>query len=239
MKGSRECIFPEPRRDSKSSRSARQDKLQQESRKPSFVTHENCTGEEQDEGSCEQQHRPKTAHQRASCDRLVHVPNIRRSLDQVGIKSDPKELAQIQAPSDDVPSDLSYITSYRESKFSNIPKEAPQKRPPWSHLPHDLQFHLQYHQTTVNFHHYFFKHDASHFFHTLLIEQALLYKPLLFAVVGFAAFHWTMKRANGRIQDFLGYYNTSVSLLRKSLANGEPHTDATMLTALQLATFEV
>ena len=62
---------------------------------------------------------------------------------------------------------------------------------------------------------------------------------LLYAVVGFAAFQLTVTRSDGKIQDFLGYYNTSVSLLRKSLVENQKHTDATMLTILQLATFEV
>ena len=91
----------------------------------------------------------------------------------------------------------------------------------------------------MTFHHYFFKHDASHFFRTLLIEQAIMYEPLLYAVTGFAAFHLTVKRIDGKMQDFLGYYNKSVSSLRESLASREPHTDATVLTVLQLATFEV
>ena len=49
----------------------------------------------------------------------------------------------------------------------------------------------------------------------------------------------TVKRQNGRIQDFLEYYDKSVSLLRKSLAGGQIYTDATLLTTLQLAAFEV
>ena len=49
----------------------------------------------------------------------------------------------------------------------------------------------------------------------------------------------TVKRQNGRIQDFLGYYDKAVSLLRKSLAGGQVYEDATLLTTLQLATFEV
>lgn len=82
-------------------------------------------------------------------------------------------------------------------------------------------------------------HDASYFHHHILVEQALNYDPLLYAVAGFAAFQSTVKRSDGRIQDFLGYYNKSLSLLRKSLRDHQQHTDATMLTILQLATLEV
>ena len=58
----------------------------------------------------------------------------------------------------------------------------------WTNLPNDLQYYLDYHQKSVTYHHYFFKHDANHFLHNILIEQALCYDPLLYAVVGFSAF---------------------------------------------------
>lgn len=124
-------------------------------------------------------------------------------------------------------------------KFSSVSTSASQDALSWSHLSEDLRFYLDYHQKHVTYHHYFFKHRAEGFTHTVLYEQALRYDPLLYAVVGFAAFHMTIKRQNGRIQDFLGYYDKAVTLLRKSLAGGQTYTDATLLTTLQLATFEV
>lgn len=127
-------------------------------------------------------------------------------------------------------------------KFSSVSTETSQddrRLGPWAHLPQDMQFYLDYHKTHLTSHHYFFKHEAHHFLHTILIEHALLYDPLLYAVVGFAAFQLTVTRPNGKIQDFLGYYNKSVSLLRRSLIENEKHTNATMMTILQLATFEV
>lgn len=127
----------------------------------------------------------------------------------------------------------------KPEKSSSVSTVASQEDKPWSHLPKDLQFYLEYHKTQLTYHHYFFKHDANHFLHHILIESALIYDPLLYAVAGFAAFQSTVKRPNGKIQDFLGYYNKSVSLLRKSLRDNQKHTDATMLTILQLATFEV
>ncbi|KAL8731420.1 MAG: hypothetical protein Q9166_003395 [cf. Caloplaca sp. 2 TL-2023] len=90
----------------------------------------------------------------------------------------------------------------------------------------------------MTYHHYFFRHDANYFLHHILIEQALSYEPLLHAVTSFAAFQAALGKPDGKIQDFLGYYNRSVSLLRKSLASGQKHTDATLLTILQLATIE-
>ena len=127
----------------------------------------------------------------------------------------------------------------KPAKFSSVSTEPPQDTKAWSQLPPDLQYYLDYHKTHLTSHHWFFKHDANHFLHTILVDLALHYDPLLYAVVGFAAFQSTVTRPGGKIQDFLGYYNKSVSLLRKSLYNNERHTDATMLTILQLATFEV
>lgn len=129
--------------------------------------------------------------------------------------------------------------SENPDKSSSVSTDVSQEDRIWSHLSPDLQFYLEYHTTRLTYHHYFFKHDANHFLHNILIEHALKYDPLLYAVVGFSAFQLTVTRADGKIQDFLGYYNKSVSLLRKSLVENQKHTDATMLTILQLATFEV
>ena len=124
-------------------------------------------------------------------------------------------------------------------KASSISTSGSKESTMWSHLPDDFQYYLEYHRKTLNSHHYFLKHDSDHFLHTLLIEQALQYEPLLYAVIGFAAYHMTIKRPQGKIQDFLGYYDKAMSSLRKSLASNHQHTNGTLLTILQLATFEV
>ena len=131
-------------------------------------------------------------------------------------------------------------SSYSPSgRLSSVSAEPSSENTPYSHLPRDIQFYIDYHQRCLNYHHYFFKSDASEFVHSILLEKALQYQPLLFALVGFAAFHMTLKKPNGKIQEFLQYYNRSVSLLRKSLSSGDKHTEATLLTILQLAAFEV
>lgn len=127
----------------------------------------------------------------------------------------------------------------RPEKFSSASRETSQEDQLWSHLSPDLQFYLAYHRTELTYHHWFFKHDANHFLHHILIDQALSYDPLLYAVAGFAAYQWTVKQPNGKMQDFLRHYDKSVSLLLRSLQDNQKHTDATMLTILQLATFEV
>lgn len=108
----------------------------------------------------------------------------------------------------------------------------------WSHLDANLQHLLEVHQN-MNHHHYLFKHRADDFLHVTLIEQALSYDPLLYAVCCFAAYHESLRAKNGDIKDFLEYYNKSVTLLLWSLQSQQKHTLATLLTILQLATFEV
>ncbi|MCJ1295367.1 hypothetical protein MMC34_006929 [Xylographa carneopallida] len=121
---------------------------------------------------------------------------------------------------------------------SSVSPGASQEISQWSHLDKDIQRLLHYHQTHLTFHHYFFKHGGAHFVHTTLLETALEYKPLLYALVGFAAFHETTKNPNGKIGDFLEWYNKSVMKLLKYLKAGRKHNEATLLTILQLAAFE-
>jgi hypothetical protein len=71
------------------------------------------------------------------------------------------------------------------------------------------------------------------------LELAVRNEPLWYAVVGFAAYYHTLTKPDGRIQDFLGYYNKSVSLLRLSIQRNKRHNLATLLTILQLASIEV
>ena len=109
----------------------------------------------------------------------------------------------------------------------------------WAHLPADLRFYLDYHRNHLDHHVYFFRHRCDYFLHTILPALALTYEPLLFSVVGFAAFQMALKEAGGKIENFLDYYNRSVTGLRKSLADGQAHSETMVLTILQLATFEV
>lgn len=123
-------------------------------------------------------------------------------------------------------------------KFPAVSTATSQEASPWFHLASNLQYHLKYHQQ-LSYHYYFLGHDSSNFIHNILVEHAISYEPLLYAIVGFAAFLEILQNRKGKIQDFLGYYNKSVTLLRKSLSEGQEHTHATLLTILQLATFEV
>jgi len=105
-------------------------------------------------------------------------------------------------------------------------------------LQDDIRFFLAYHQENMNYHHYFLRREAEEFVHKSIIEHALKYKPLLYVLVGFAAYHYTLHQPQGKLCDFLKYYNKSLLLLRKSLESGEQHDEAMLITVLQLTIFE-
>lgn len=104
-------------------------------------------------------------------------------------------------------------------------------------LSPDMQFYLEYARTNLTKHHWEMKLDGKGFLNKTLIEIALRFEPLLYAVVGFAAYHFTLSKRDGQLKDFLGYYQKSVSLLRQTIKQ-KPNL-ATIMTILQLATIEV
>jgi hypothetical protein len=97
---------------------------------------------------------------------------------------------------------------------------------------------MTYHREKLTHQHYAMKYDCGDFLKTTFLEIALGYEPLLYAITAFSAYHHTLMKPDGKLSNFLGYYNKSVSLLRHSLERSPRHTVATLLTILQLATFE-
>jgi Fungal specific transcription factor domain/Fungal Zn(2)-Cys(6) binuclear cluster domain len=134
------------------------------------------------------------------------------------------------------PSSFRSAALHSSSTISAPGLNAPSPR--WAHLAPDLRKYLQYQQDYMTYYHYFFKLDNNDFLHTEFIDLALENESLLYAVVGFAAYHHTLERPDGKLSHFLGYYSKAVSLLRSSLEEGHQRTAATFLTILQLATFE-
>ena len=109
----------------------------------------------------------------------------------------------------------------------------------WSHLKPSLQKLLHFHESELSFYHYFLKIDFNDFIHTTFLDIAVSHEPLLYAVAGFAAYHRTLREPNGALKDFLSYYSRSMTLLRESIQDKQKTSEATLLTILQLATFEV
>ncbi|KAL2793560.1 hypothetical protein BJX66DRAFT_223065 [Aspergillus keveii] len=110
--------------------------------------------------------------------------------------------------------------------------------PSTAHLPEDIRFYYSYHRDSINFRHYFLNPRSASFVRDALLEYALQYEPLLYAIVGFAAYHHCVQTNGAKLYTFLRYYNKALSLLRKSLGSGEPYSEATLATVLVLTTFE-
>ncbi|KAJ5805071.1 hypothetical protein N7474_010958 [Penicillium riverlandense] len=105
-------------------------------------------------------------------------------------------------------------------------------------LPDDVRFYLNFHQEYITYQHYFLKQSSDHFIHQSIIELALQYEPLLYALTGFSAYHHTLQSPDGKMYTFLKYYNKALTLLRKSLGSAEEHGEATLVTVLVLTSFE-
>lgn len=111
-------------------------------------------------------------------------------------------------------------------------------RPEFSRLPADLQFYLNYYVENITHYHYCMLTDSGNFYKEFLPMQALQNEALLYALVGFAAYHHTLKNPEGQIKDFLQYYHKSVTLLLGFLGKKEKNNIGTIMTILQLATIE-
>lgn len=164
------------------------------------------------------------------------MPSVEQAVDTKDKSLSPSTDSSVLSGTPSISASMSQPEKLSSVSTTTSQEAVPQLR--WPHLSSDLRYHLEYHQQ-LTYNHYFFEHNANDFIHNILVEQAMSYEPLLYAVVGFAAFQRTLQARKGKIQNFLGYYNKSVTLLRKSLFDGHEHTHATLLTILQLATFEV
>ncbi|KAH8680892.1 hypothetical protein BX600DRAFT_6270 [Xylariales sp. PMI_506] len=111
----------------------------------------------------------------------------------------------------------------------------------WSHLAGDLRFYLDYYFEHLTYYNYCMVVDHDDFFRRFLPSIATRSgnEALLYALVGFSAYHYTIQqKPDGQIQDFLQYYNASVRSLLSSFRKKEKQNTATLLTILQLATIE-
>ncbi|KAI9718684.1 MAG: hypothetical protein M1828_006619 [Chrysothrix sp. TS-e1954] len=64
------------------------------------------------------------------------------------------------------------------------------------------------------------------------------YDPLLYAMLGFAAYMHTVSNPAAELQDFLPFYSKSLALLRQELQNEKQPSLAVLLTILQLTLLE-
>ncbi|KAJ6789309.1 hypothetical protein PWT90_01049 [Aphanocladium album] len=108
-----------------------------------------------------------------------------------------------------------------------------------ANLPGDYQMHLQYLYENVTCHHYCLTNDSDNFFVRGMIIEASRNQLLLNAVVAFAAYLQSTEQPEGKLRDFLLYYNRSITLLLECLKQDQTHNLPTLLSILQLATIEI
>jgi hypothetical protein len=106
-------------------------------------------------------------------------------------------------------------------------------------LPKDVKFYLKFHREHMSHHHYAFKYDGGDFLKTTFLEIAMNdgSAALLYSIVAFAAYHYSIAKNDSNIATFLSYYNKSITFLQQSLKRHR-HSVSTLLTILQLATIE-
>lgn len=121
----------------------------------------------------------------------------------------------------------------RESALS------PKAQAKFRSLPKDVKRYMEYHRDELSHHHYAWKYDGGDFLKSTYLEIALGYEPLIYAICAFSSYFHELSKPNGRVQTFLSYYDKSVRLLRQSLLKMTRPSIPTLLTILQLASFEV
>ncbi|RDW79724.1 hypothetical protein BP6252_04362 [Coleophoma cylindrospora] len=251
-KGSRECVYPEPKEPaSRSSAAGKSSQAEShgspdsspdeseddpESERPGTVQeNDNPTGEDCRRGSISTipAQRPESTQNFAE----------RRSLTR--LSSETPSLIQDKgaSPTPSTEGSLSHshytgVVSRPRKQPSSASTASNSRKTDWTHLPRNLQYYLDYFYENLTHHHYSLKYDPCNFLQTSYIDIALKNEVLLYAVVGFSAFQATLHSPSGKIQDFLQYYNKAVSLLLRSLKKGDRHEVGTLLAILQLATVE-
>ena len=107
-------------------------------------------------------------------------------------------------------------------------------------LKQEMEKYLRFQHDYMTCYHYLFKLDPEGFVHGELIDLALRFEPLLYAVIAFAAYHYTVRLPDTEadFNSFWKYYCKSIVKLREHLAANKERNDLVLLTVLQLATFE-
>lgn len=233
-KGNRDCVYPEPQTSSKSSRSGTK-ASQKSSPQDSGSSPEDHTGDPKEPLSAI----PDEEEEDDAEQDFIAGPTTVSGRDP----SDTPSLIHDRSPTPPTESSATFPNASSRPALprntSNQPsKQASSSSRIFADLPDDVKFYLNYHKTHITLHHYAFKVDSGNCLKTSFLDLAIKHEPLLYAVVGFAAYYHTLSRPDGHMSNFLKYYNKSVSLLRQSLARSKKHSLATLMTILQLASIE-
>ncbi|KAH8193728.1 hypothetical protein TruAng_012106 [Truncatella angustata] len=243
-KGKRECVYPEIS-NSKSSDSAPKDGTSSgQTESPGHTPEDDDDDDEaerdtklesiqdEDEPTEDSPRHIYSSFRRASAASTSTLPKASTRYDSETPSADGTKSS---SPSLSTGTSTGFIAPFRASDPSIQPGPLD-----WSHLSPDLRFFLDYYCENISYYNYGLVVDPEDFFRTFLPGTAVRQgnDALLYAVVGFSAYHYTIQNPKGQIQDFLKYYNKSVTLLLASFRKKEKQNTATLLTILQLATIE-
>ncbi|PMD50290.1 uncharacterized protein K444DRAFT_547199 [Hyaloscypha bicolor E] len=238
-KGGRDCLYPESPTTSKSSGSGSSKTAKRESPGSSSDEYDEGAGPEpleaiRDEDEDEDSHDviPGPSILKLAPQRVINNPAFSGQKPTTRHSSEAPSLVQDggNSPTPSTEGSVGY-PAYQTAGSART-------RIDWSHLPQDLQFYLAYFYQNLTHLHYSLKFDSGNFLRTRFLDAALRNEALLHAVVGFSAYQRTLHNPEGKINDFLQYYNKAVSLLLTSLRSGARHNTAMILAILQLATIE-
>lgn len=215
-KGSRECVYPDP----PSSKSSGGSGKSRDSTTSTQQTSPSSSNAEDDEDADRES-------------KLETIPDEEETEDQTSKSSARSAPSKSSSPSSATATPSSLAAAYPSVEFPVNLGPAD-----WSHLPPEYQRCLAFFVENMTSFNYCIPTDSDDFFKTILPSVATRHEPLLNAVVGFSAYHLTLDNPQGKLQDFLQYYNKSVTLLLGLLKRKEKPNVATLLTILQLATIE-
>ncbi|POR37548.1 Uncharacterized protein TPAR_02253 [Tolypocladium paradoxum] len=241
-KGNRDCVFPDPPAPKgASSQSTWKDATssgQKHSPKPS-----NC---DDDEGDLEQEEKLETIHDEDETEEALSPPGGlmaqapgTRSLAKAGARRPASRHSSESLSQEFTKRSSSPSTSTTGSASANtIQSYELEGHADWPPVHTKSQPYIDYFVENITNYHYGLASDGDGFFSNILTSMAARHEPLLYALVGFSAYHAMLQNPNGTLQDFLHYYNKSVTLLLGCLKRKETNNVPTLVTILQLATIE-
>ncbi|KAI1419410.1 hypothetical protein F5Y12DRAFT_260246 [Xylaria sp. FL1777] len=246
-KGKRDCVYPDPpaAKGPTSSNTSKETALtsQEASPESSVDEMEDLERETKLESIQDEEkpieHSPQRPHS-AKWLRREHTASA-LNLQKIGNRQNSEtpslEEAKSSSPAISTGTSVSFTTTIQTSDAALQPSTT---SPEWTHLHKDIQYHLGYFCENITHFSYGMPNDPNGFFKSTLPSMAIREgnDALLYAVVGFSAYHSTLRHPRGKIEDFLGYYNKSVTILLSNLKRGDGRNLPTLLTMLQLATIE-
>ncbi|RMZ76622.1 hypothetical protein DV738_g4808, partial [Chaetothyriales sp. CBS 135597] len=239
-KGGRECEFPQTTSSTSSKRSKHGDPQQaargkgREGKAPTLESIKD-EPEEMDEQPVQPGPRPTLARSRTQSTQSLSRKPRQRPTDELSPQLKEKSSPQSTTGSSphSFPATPTSLPPYNSTTAESQARDAKIKA-----LKPEIQKYLDFQRDHMTYYHYFYKLDPADFIHTEFIDQALSYEPLLYAVVGFAAYHYALRQPEASLVHFLHFHSKALVLLRKSLEKQTQYTEAMLLTVLQLATVE-